>query len=270
VSKNAIVTQLSAVFTAYSYLNKAALKVLWRNLVVLQKTWVTNMAFYFIEPLLYLSAMGFGLGVFVGEINGISYVQFIAPGIIASSAMWAAAAECTYGSFVRMHYQKVFHAMLATPLELEEIVTGEILTGVCKSVIYGSVILVVIAGLGLVASPWALLVPFVLILAGLIFAALGMIWTGLVPKIDTFSFFFTLVITPMFLFSGVFFPLESLPGIMQSLAWLMPLYHIVVIIRTLVLGEPSLFLLVHGGWLALLALLLFPIPLRLMKKRLGV
>jgi len=270
VSNSFAFSKLITVFSAYSYLNRAALKVLWRNLVVLQKTWMTNMAFYFIEPLLYLSAMGFGLGVFVGEINGISYVQFIAPGIIASSSMWAAASECTYGSFVRMHYQKVFHAMIATPLELGEVVVGEILYGVFKGVVYGSVILLVIAGLGLVSSPWALLVPIVLVLAGLIFAELGMIWTGLVPKIDTFSFFFTLVVTPMFLFSGVFFPIEALPGIIQTLAWAMPLYHVVVIIRTLVLGEPSLFLLIHAGWLSVMALLLFPIPLGLMKKRLEV
>lgn len=228
------------------------------------------MTFYFVEPLLYLTAMGFGLGAFVGEINGISYVQFIAPGIIASSAMWAAAAESTYGSFVKMHFQKVYHAMVAAPLKIEEVVVGEILYAVFKAVVYGTIILAVITAFGLVASPWALLTPLVLVLAGFVFAILGMIWTGLVPKIDTFSFFFTLVITPMFLFSGVFFPIDTLPEFVQLGAWILPLFHIVILLRSLVFGEVSLYLLPHVAILIATILILFPLPQRLMKKRLGI
>ena len=251
-------------------MNRWAFKVLRRNIIVFRKTWITNMTFYFVEPLLYLSAMGLGLGAFIGEINGTSYIQFIAPGIIASSAMWSAASESTYGSFVKMHFQKIYHAMVAAPLEIEEVVAGEILYAVFKAVIYGTIILIVITVFGLVPSLWALLTPLVLVLAGFVFALLGMIWTGLVPKIDSFSFFFTLVITPMFLFSGVFFPIDNLPGFVQTAAWFLPLYHVVVLLRALVFGNVGLFMLIHAAILVALIIILFPFPQRLMRKRLGI
>lgn len=259
---------MSNLTAAYKSVNRFAIRVLKRNLAVFKKTWKTNIAFNFIEPLLYLGAMGWGLGAFVGEIYGMPYIQFIAPGLIASSAMWAASAECTYESYVRMHYQKIFHAIVATPVQLDEVVVGELLTGTFKSVLYGSVILLVIALLGLVRSPYALLVPLVLVFCGLIFSELGMIWTGIVPKIDSFSYFFTLLVTPMFLFSGVFFPLETLPEIVQAAAWLLPLYHIVILLRSLVLGIVSPALLLHVLALLLFVIILFPFPVRLMNRRL--
>ncbi|WP_031516228.1 ABC transporter permease [Desulfofalx alkaliphila] len=251
-------------------MNRYALKVLWRNIVVFKKTWLTSVTFYFVEPMLYLTAMGLGLGAFVGEINGTPYIQFIAPGIIATSAMWVAASESTYGSFVKMQYQKTYHAMVATPLNIEEVVAGEILYATFKAIVYGTIILLVITAFGLVASPWALLTPLVLVLAGLIFALLGMIWTGLVAKIDSFSFFFTLVITPMFLFSGIFFPLDSLPGIVQIAAWFLPLYHVVELLRSLAFGEVGLFLLAHVGVLLFTIVILYPFPKRLIKNKLGI
>jgi lipooligosaccharide transport system permease protein len=249
-------------------LNGFALRVFRRNLKVFTKTWKTNIAFNFFEPLLYLAAMGWGLGTFVGEINGLSYIQFIAPGMIASSAMWASASECTYESYIRMHYQKIYHAIVATPIMLEEVVVGELLTGVFKSVLYGCVILFVITLLGLVLSPWAVLVPAVLLLSGFVFSELGMIWTGIVPKIDSFSYFFTILITPMFLFSGVFFPIEVLPDVVRLVAWFLPLYHIVVLLRSLVLGTVTPVLWLHVLWLFIFISILFPLPQYLMKRRL--
>ncbi|EEG77159.1 ABC transporter permease [Dethiobacter alkaliphilus] len=259
---------MSKLWQSYRTLNRYALRVFRRNLAVFRSTWKTNIAFNFLEPLLYLAAMGWGLGAFVGEIDGMSYMQFIAPGIIASSAMWAASAECTYESYVRMHYQKIFHAITATPINLDEVVTGELLTGVFKSVLYGSVILLVIAVLGLVPSFFAVLIPLVLVLCGFVFAQLGMIWTGIVPKIDSFSYFFTLVVTPMFLFSGVFFPIDALPEAVQAAAWLLPLYHIVVLLRSLTMGAVSAALLIHALWLVTFIIVIFPLPQHLMQKRL--
>ncbi len=245
-----------------------AWKVFWRNFVVFRKTWLTNIMFNFLEPLLYLAAMGYGLGQYIPAIDGMDYIQFLAPGLIASSAMWATAAECTYDSFTRMKYQKIYHALIATPISLDEVVVGEMIFGTFKSVLYGSVILLVIFLLGLVQSPLALLVPLVLVLCGLVFAELGMIWTGLVPKIDTFSYFFTLIITPMFLFAGIFFPLDTLPLFAQRLACIIPLYHVVEIIRPLVLGQCSLALLIHVAWLlGFIAIFFYP-PLYLLRRRL--
>lgn len=245
-----------------------AWRVFWRNFVVFRKTWLTNIMFNFLEPLLYLAAMGYGMGHYIPAIQGMSYPQFLAPGLVASSAMWATASECTYDSFVRMKFQKTYHAIVATPVSLEEVVVGEMLFGTFKSVLYGTVILVVIFLVGLVQSPAALLVPAVLVLCGLVYAELGMIWTGLVPKIDTFSYFFTLIITPMFLFSGIFFPLDALPAFIQRLAWLIPLYHVVELIRSLVMGNLSAVLLVHIAWLMVFMAIFFYPPIYLLRRRL--
>jgi len=259
---------LKKLATYYSSVNGWALKVLARNLIVFRKTWTTNLAFNIVEPLLYLAALGVGLGAMVEGIEGMSYIQFVAPGVVATSAMWAAAAECSYDSFVRMHFQKIYHAIVATPINLEEVVVGELLYGTFKSLLSGTVILIVIAALGLVLSPWALFIPIVLILNGLVFSQIAMIWTGIVPKIDNFAYFFTLIVTPMFLFSGVFFPLDVLPRVLQQLAWLLPLYHIVILLRSLTIGLITFELLYHVLWLTLFILIIFPLPQMLMRRRL--
>lgn len=224
--------------------------------------------FNFVEPLLYLGAMGLGLGAYVPSIEGLTYLQFIAPGIIASSAMWATASECTYDSFTRMHYQKIYHALVVTPISLEEIVLGELLFGTFKGVLYGTVILLVEAALGLILSPLSLLIPLVLALSCFTFAELSMIWTGLVPKIDTFSYYFTLIITPMFLFSGVFFPVQAMPSFARGLAFSSPLYHTVELVRPLALGQATSTAWLHILWLVGFSVLFFYPPIYLFKHRL--
>jgi len=126
--------------------------------------------------------------------------------------------------------------------------------------------LLVVAAMGLVNSPWALLVPPVLGLAGLLFAALSMIWTGLAPNIDSFNYFFALVITPLFLFSGVFFPLTSMPGAVQQVAWFSPLYHLVNLTRGLTIGDAGFHLVGEVVWLLAAALLTIPVSLHLLRR----
>ena len=115
---------------------KAAIGILKRHLIVFRRTLWSNMVFNVLEPFLYLSAMGFGLGAFVQDMGGMSYIQFIAPGMVASAAMWAATFECTYSSFVRLHYQKTFHAMLAGPATVGDVVIGEVLFGIVKNIVF--------------------------------------------------------------------------------------------------------------------------------------
>jgi len=241
-------------------------KVFHRHLTVYRRNWKVSLSFNFFEPLLYLAALGYGLGVYVQTIEGLSFIQFIAPALIASSAMFSSAYECTYGTFIRMEFQKTFQAMVATPVSMDEVALGEILWGSFKSFLYGSVILFVILALGLVASPWALLVPVVLIVSGLLFASLSIIWIGLVPNIDSFNYYFSLVITPLFLFSGVFFPLSGLPAIAQTLAWASPLFHVVNLTRGLVLGNVGMHLVWDFVWLVVVAAVLIPIAIHLMRR----
>jgi len=219
----------------------------------------------FIDPILYLGALGLGLGAFIKEINGVPYIKFIAPGIIASSAMFGAFYECTYGTYVRMHFQKTFEAILATPVNIYELVAGELLWGATKSMIYGATIIIVISLFGLVDSYIIIFLLPVLFLCGLIFAQIAVTSAAIVPGIDSFNYFYTLFITPMFLFSGIFFPLDALPPLVSDIAYFTPLYHLVNICRAFALGNFS----VTGDiiWMLFAVAILAPFPFRLMKRR---
>lgn len=241
-------------------------KVFRRNLLVYSRTWKVSLSFNFFEPLFYLAAFGFGLGAYVQPLEGVSYVEYLAPGLIASSAMFATAYECTYGIYIKMEFQKAYQAIVATPAGIDDVVMGDMLFGAFKSVLYGVVILLVITALGLVSSPWALLIPLVLALSGLLFAAVSAIWTGLVPNIDSFNYFFSLIMTPLFLLSGVFFPLTDMPALVQKIAWVSPLYHVVNVTRGLASGMVGLHLLQDVIWLLLAAILLLPIPIFLLRR----
>lgn len=245
---------------------KRAFRVWQRHLLVYTKLYKSSFALNFVEPILYLAAMGLGLGTFVKEINGLPYVNFIAPGIIASSSMFAAIYECTYSTFVRMTFQKTFDAILATPITIDDLIAGEMMWGATKSLIYGTIIIIVISLFGLVASPLVIGVIPVLFVSGLIFSEISLICVAKVPGIDSFNYFYTLLITPMFLFSGIFFPIDTMPPLVVKIAFFTPLYHLVNICRAFATGK---FLTVAGdlAWLLAVAALLSVYPFRLMRRR---
>jgi lipooligosaccharide transport system permease protein len=248
---------------------KRAFSVWQRHWLVYTKLYKTSFALNFFEPALYLVAMGFGLGAFVQDINGQSYIKFIAPGIVASSSVFAAVYECTYGTYIRMTFQKTFDAILATPVNLDDLVAGELTWGATKSVIFGITIIIVIALFGLVESSRILLaIPFIF-LGGLIFAELSVMFCAIVPGIDSFSYFYTLFMTPLFLFSGIFFPLDTMPRVVSLLAYFSPLYHLVNICRAFSAGSINT---VIGSmvWLVVVVALLAPFPFRFMKKKIIV
>jgi lipooligosaccharide transport system permease protein len=246
----------------------AALRILDRHMTVFRRTWLSNVVYNCIEPLLYLGSMGFGIGAFVSEMKGLSYIQFVATGMVASSAMFAATFECTYGSFIRLHHQKTFQAMLAAPLTVRDVIWGEALFGAVKTVCFGSAILLVITLLGQVGSVWALAILPFLALPGLAFSFLALAFTGYISNIDYFNYYITLFITPLYLFAGIFFPVDSVPGWLAWAVWLNPLYHVVEVCRALSLGWLSESLLIHAGLLALLAAVAAWLAVRLMEKRL--
>jgi len=245
----------------------AAIRILARHMVVFRRTWLSNVMYNCIEPLLYLASMGFGIGAFVSEMDGLSYLQFVATGMVASSAMFAATFECTYGSFIRLHHQKTFHAMLAAPTTVRDVIWGEALFGAVKTVCFGTAILLVIALLGQVRSVWALLILPFLFIPGLAFSMLALAFTGYISNIDYFNYYITLFITPLYLFAGIFFPVNAITGWMAGVVWLNPLFHVVEVCRALSLGRvlPGLF--VHIAVLALLAALASWLAVRFMKRR---
>ena len=246
---------------------RRASRVWQRHFTVYKKLYKYSVVLNFVEPALYLVALGLGLGAFVKEINGIPYINFIAPGFIASSSMFAATYECTYGTYIRMTFQKTFDAILATPVNLQDLVAGELMWGATKSMFYGTIIIIAISFFRLVDSPFIILLIPILFLSGLLFAQLSIICAAIVPGIDSFNYYYTLFMTPMFLFSGIFFPLDPLPKTITYIAYFTPLYHLANICRALTAGNISGSVM-GATWLLIAVLILSPIPFRLMRKRL--
>jgi lipooligosaccharide transport system permease protein len=248
-----------------------------RNFDVFMKTWHVNFLPSLIEPILYLLAFGFGLGTFVTNIEGTSYIQWIAPGLIAITVMYGSFFECTYGSFVRMYFQRTFDAIIATPINVEEVIAGELLWGATRAVFNSAIVLAVVAAFGLVSAPWFLAMMPVAFFGGLLFASLGMCFTALAPNIEFFNYPTFLLITPMFLISNTFIPLASFPSQLQAIALaVLPLTHIADLSRVLVVGKietlggltPELVLVLAVFWIALVTALFFVLSIYLMRRRL--
>jgi len=246
-------------------------KVWFRNKDVFMKTFMVDFIPSFMQPLLYLFAFGFGVGNSIEVMEGVSYIRFIAPALIAFGIMNSSFFECTFGSYVRMYYQKTFEAIIATPLSIEEVIAGELLWGATKSVINTVIMLPVFAIFGVIEFPSSfLIIPFSF-LAGLLFAAIGMCFTAISPNIDSLNYPSFLFITPMFLFSGTFFSLSLLPDFVRYFALaVLPLTHVVIIIRSLTLAQPNPFFLISLVWIFLVTLFFFVLSVNMMKKRLIV
>ncbi|WP_406660164.1 ABC transporter permease [Methanolobus sp. ZRKC3] len=252
-------------------ISSKSLKVWQRNRDVFMKNIKLNFLPPFLEPLLYLLALGFGLGKFIENIDGVPYANFIAPALIAISVMYASFFECSYGSYVRMHYQKTFDAIIATPLSIEDVIAGELLWGATRSMINATVMIPVIGAFGLIDLHYALLIIPFAFLGGLLFAAVGMCFAAVTPNIMAINYPVLLFITPMFLFSGTFFPLSTLPELIQYFAIaFLPLAHIVSVIRMLSLGAPTSMIFFNLSWIIVVTGLLVVLSINMMKKRLIV
>ena len=245
---------------AYAFRPRGALRMWQRNATVGRSTLLTTLTPRFLEAIAYLGIMGLGLGTYLTTVEGVDYVDFIAPGVAASTVMFGAVIETTYNAFVRIHVRKVVEAVVTTPLSLADVVVGEYLWAATRAVVYGVVLLAVMAAFGLVHTPMALLLPPVFAIGALTFAVLGMMYTSLVSNIEHFNILFTGLLTPMFLFGGVFFPFSGLPDWAQAVGWCLPLSHLVAVTRDLTLGGADPMTLVHLGALLALLAAVFPWP----------
>lgn len=244
-----------------------------RNWTVHLRTWKVAFLPPLLEPILYVVAFGVGFKLMIPNIQfhgqEISYVGFIAPALIAVGIMNSAFFETTYASFVRMYYQKTFDAIMATPVSVEEVITGEIVWGATRSVMTAVIMLGVLGLFGLVHWSTALLIIPLALLAGLGFGAIGMVFTGLVSNIDLFTLPTFLFVTPMFLFSGTFFPLDTLPLWAQQVAMTLPLTHLTLITRELCVGSfDGLQSLASLGYVVVFTGIFFWLSLVTMRRRL--
>lgn len=241
-----------------------------RNATMYRRTWTLNLLPNFFEPVLYLLSMGIGVGSYVSGMGGGSYVAFIAPALVAVAAMNGASFEVAYNVFVRMHFEKQYDAMLTTPVQPEDVLVGEIAWAVTRSCIYGGAFFVVTMLFGLAKPPHALAALFVLPLTGLLFASIGMRFTLAIDSIELYSWFFTLFLTPIFLFSDVFFPLhDRLHGPWIVVAELLPLLHPVRLVRGAFAGELRLVHLWDVAYVVVLSALLLRGAMAAMRRRLS-
>lgn len=229
-----------------------------RNIYVYRHNWLMIVSGFF-EPLFYLVGIGFGLGALIGTLTGpggqpISYQAFVAPALLASAAMNGAINESTFNFFFKLNYNKTFTSILATPLSPGDIALGELTWALIRGGLYAVGFLGVMVVLGLAVSPWVILAAPAALLIGFAFGAVGMAATSFMKTWQDFDLV-QLVVLPMFLFSGTFYPLETYPEALRIVVQLTPLYQGVDLIRSLSVGAISPVLLVHVAYLVVMGLI---------------
>jgi lipooligosaccharide transport system permease protein len=227
-----------------------------RNLLVWRKLAIASVLGNIADPLLYMLALGYGIGAMVGEVGGMSYVAFIGTGMVCQSAMFTSSFEGMYSAFSRMHVQRTWEAIINAPIALDDVVLAEWIWCATKSVMSTAAILLAL---------WVLPLGF---LVGLCFGAFGLVMNSLAPGYDFFTYFFTLVLTPMLLFSGVYFPVEQMPAWLAHVANALPLKHAIDIARPLMLDRVPDHIGVHVAVIAAYALVAYYAALALTRRRL--
>ncbi|MBI2959387.1 MAG: ABC transporter permease [Betaproteobacteria bacterium] len=239
-----------------------------RNFLVWRKLAAPSILGNLADPMIYMLGLGYGLGAMLPEVGGVSYIAFLAAGTVCFSTMNSATFEALYSAFSRMHVQKTWNAILNAPLDLDDVVLAELIWAASKSFLSGLAILVVIWALGLSASPLSLWVLAIIPLIGLCFGAIGLAITALAWNYDFFMYYFTLVITPMIMLCGVFFPTEQLPGAFQAVASVLPLTHATALVRPLLLGSVPAGIALHVLVLAAYTLAAYGAALVIFRRRL--
>lgn len=242
-----------------------------RNLMVWRKLAIPSLVGNIAEPLMWLVAFGYGLGALVGQVQlgdeKVRYILFLASGSICMSAMNAATFEALYSAFSRMHVQKTWDSIMNAPIALRDVLLAEMLWAAFKSLFSVTAILGVMLALDISRSPMLLLVLPILLLAAITFSCMALIFNALAKGYDFFTYYFTLFLTPMMFLSGVFFPRENLPPLLQLVSAWLPLTQAVELVRPLFLGRWPAGALLHLAVLAAYALVAWNIALALTRRR---
>jgi lipooligosaccharide transport system permease protein len=248
-----------------------ALKLVQRNLLAYKHFWIAFVSGFF-EPFFYLVAVGFGVGQFIDEVpfagTEIEYATFLAPGLLAASTLNGAIFDGFFTPFFKLNWMKTYDGIVTTPISIADIAVGEVVWATIRGTIYGTGFLVVMLFLGLIHSPWALFcVPAVMLSAGALSAG-AMILTGSTRQITSLEKVMTLIVFPLFLFSGTFFPVDLYPEFLQPIVKATPLYHAATLLRSLTTGLVSPATLGHVAYLAGMFVIAGTIAVRLMRRRL--
>jgi lipooligosaccharide transport system permease protein len=241
-----------------------AVRVLERNALVVRRTWWVLLSGFF-EPLFYLLGLGFGLGTIVGDIDGIPYAMFVAPALMATSAMNGAVYDATFNLFYKLKYARTYDAMLATPVDSQDVALGEVTWALLRGLLYSTAFLVVMVLLGLVASPLAILAVPAAVLIGFAAAGVAAAATTFVRSWQDFDLVFV-VTTPLFLFSATFYPITTYPEPLRTMVELTPLYRGVHMIRALTTDQLDPMIVADIAYLAVMGLVGLAITSRRMGK----
>ena len=222
----------------------------------------------FMEPIIFLLGMGLGLGKYISNIDNMSYVEFLALGLPLSSAMFTAAFESTFGTFIRLEFQKAYDGMLTGPITINDLFIGEIIWCGTKGAFYSFAVLIVFLLFQTITlNPLLIFLPLVGFLVGIMFSSLSLIFTSYVKTINTLNFYITGFITPVFMFSGIVFPITNLPGWVQNIIEIFPLVHTVNILHALHAGTFESGLIFDFIYCIAFTLIIGTIAIKRMKKR---
>ena len=223
----------------------------------------------FLEPLLFLAGVGLGLGLYITQsIEGLPYIVFLGTALPMTSAMFTTSFECTFGTFIRMEFEKVYDGMLAAPITAENLIVGEMIWAGTKGLFFSSAVALVLALFGVVNLKYCLLLPFLGFMTGFMFSTVALLITSFVKTINHFNFYFSGFISPMFFFSGVVFPISNLPAYLRPLAEIMPLTHAVRLSRAICTNASHVALLYDLLYILLFSLIIGYFAVKRLKHRL--
>ncbi len=253
---------------AYPSFLRRVLAVWYRHMRVYTSELLGNAIPPFLEPLLFIAGIGLGLSKHIGQIGGLSFIQFMSSGILVTSAMFTAAFECTYGTYFRLVNEGDYDGMLGTPMTANDLIIGEILWSGTKGFFFTLSVLIILYVFKIVPIGLSLVTPFVGFFTGLMFAALSMFITAYTKSMTQFNFYFTGFLSPLFYFSGVFFPITDLPNAVRGIAEALPLVHSVRLVRSLCFATFEPILIWDLAYIALFILIFGVLAIRSMRGRL--
>jgi lipooligosaccharide transport system permease protein len=254
---------------AFPGLPRRLFSVWYRHMRVYTRNLLSNGLPPFLEPLLFLLGVGLGLGRYINAtMDGLPYIEFLGTGLLVTAAMYTSAFECTFGTFIRLEFEKVYDGMLAAPITVNNLIIGEILWAGTKGFFFSFAVLCMLTVFRIIQLPAGLLAPFVGFLTGVMFATLSLLVTSFVKTINHFNFYLTGFISPMFFFSGVVFPVSNLPPSIRFVAEIVPLTHAVRLSRAVCTGDYRLILLGDLAYSAVFIAVFGTLAIRRLRRRL--
>jgi lipooligosaccharide transport system permease protein len=242
--------------------------VMSRDVAIFGRYWKATTFSSIVQPTIYLLAFGLGLGSLVKHVGHLTYVQYVATGVVATAVLFSSAFPGMFNTFIRWQFQRTYDAILAAPVDVEELITAEVLWISVRAGIYGVAPLLVAMAFGLAPNAGMLLVPGICFITGFGFAAFGVTVAAVAKTIDNFNYITSAVLTPLFLVAGTFFPISTLPSGWQTVAEFNPLYHCVQLVRDASLGSLGMADLGHLAVLLAFAVLMWRLAVRQLGRRL--